>query len=182
MGSGKETWTAAAGDPGANTEKRNKNHNELAVNNRRNIANMAKSRGKPFTKGDPRINRSGRPPGSINEKTRYFQEFFKIALERGVHELTMKRIFTAAKIDARKKNNEAAYFEIAQSNALLKEIIRQAPRDLDISSGGEKITSIVDLVNTLNSQGGSIEKEKSVKKKRRTKNKSTGSSRKRKTV
>ena len=94
---------------------------------------------KPFKKGDPRINRNGRPKSFDTLRKLAQQLSSEVAKDRDGHEI----IRDGHKVTIA----ELVLFQMASNPKQRKEFLEIAfgkvPQNIDMTSGGEKITSII---------------------------------------
>ena len=89
--------------------------------------------GVPFTKNDPRINKEGRPLGSVGFKTLFKQAIKKIAKTEDIKECDIEVDMIIKAIAEANKGNYQFYRDIFDRN------YGRAKESLDVTSGGEKI-------------------------------------------
>ena len=89
--------------------------------------------GKPFVKGDPRINLKGRPEGSLDFKTKFNIFLNKVAKENKMTvEQVEEQLYAAAFTKA--KGGSYKFFE-----DLMNRLYGKPQESLDLTSKGEKI-------------------------------------------
>ncbi|MFN8579326.1 MAG: hypothetical protein U0354_21065 [Candidatus Sericytochromatia bacterium] len=95
-----------------------------------------------FTKDDPRINREGRPKGSLDFKTKFEIFLEKLAKQNNLtpQEIDEQLFATAYK---KAKDGDYQFWRDVHDRIYGKPLQKQ---ETDITSGGEKLASIIQIV------------------------------------
>jgi len=118
--------------------------------------NNSDAPGKPFKKGDPRINREGRPKGSKNFGTLFEEAAEKVAEEKDINKSEVQKEMLAVGI-RKSMDGEFNFYKY-----LHNKLYGKPTQHTDVTSDGDKVQPLVlpdELASKYNTTDGSTEKD-----------------------